>query len=255
MEKGLRFFVSLCIVLSLSGCADIERRLEDFGRYIHPSWAYGLVSPTGGILWGNTPYGDVPKGSPLSKADLFKQQDPHPAVFRMYKNGAASAGGFVVSSDGKAVTALHIVKHDAGPFVAVFADGRIRELRVVGIDEKHDLAALQIVSKPGETFQFFKVSKKDPRVGEEVVAIGHPLGIEYVRTEGVITKIGAMVVSNAPTYPGNSGGPLYDKKTKEVVEIVYGVPPGESIDSPDTYGASGPTIVQFLVATFPDHKP
>ncbi len=136
--------------------------------------------------------------------------------------GAGS--GFIVSSDGYILTNAHVVK-GADEVVVKLIDKRKFTAKVVGTDERTDVAVLKIVAGDLPT-----VKLGDPtrlRVGEAVAAIGSPFGFENSVTAGIVSAKGRSLPSenyvpyiqtDVPINPGNSGGPLFNMRG-EVVGI------------------------------------
>lgn len=139
--------------------------------------------------------------------------------------------GFVVASDGGRhliLTNRHVVT-DAGQCVVSTRMGSSVPAQVVGYpkDEAVDLALL-VAEAPGLRPMGSIASYSDVRVGEAVVAIGHPLGLDYTVTSGIISaKRGGELQTSAPISPGNSGGPLIDKNGDVVGVNTRTVDPAE----------------------------
>jgi serine protease Do len=128
--------------------------------------------------------------------------------------------GFIIDKDGYIITNNHVVQ-GADEIKVKLADGREFKARVIGRDAKTDLALIKISS-------FFKDLPTLPlgdsdkmRVGDWVLAIGNPFGLEETVTQGIISATGRAIGSgpydnflqtDAPINPGNSGGPLINLK-------------------------------------------
>jgi serine protease Do len=166
----------------------------------------------------HSPFGDLPGGSPFD--DFFRgfmenipQQERH-----------ALGTGFILSAKGYIVTNNHVVK-DADEIVVTLSDGKELEAELIGTDPKLDLALLKIKSKG---LRAVKLGDSDKmRVGDWVVAIGNPFGLEQTVTAGIISAKGRVIGSgpydnfiqtDAAINPGNSGGPLFNTKG-EVIGI------------------------------------
>ena len=135
-----------------------------------------------------------------------------PQEFR--REGAGS--GFVIREDGVILTNDHVVE-DAKEIRVTFADGRELPATVLGRDPKTDLAVLKVeatglpVARLGDSDRI--------GVGDWVVAIGNPFGLDNTVTAGIVSAKGRAIGSgpyddfiqtDAPINPGNSGGPLLD---------------------------------------------
>ncbi len=136
----------------------------------------------------------------------------------------STGSGFVVGSDGYIVTNAHVV--DGADEVKVrLSDRREFVAKVVGTDKRTDVALLRI-----EARDLPKVTVGDPdklKVGEWVVAIGKPFGLENTMTAGIVSAKGRdlpqenlvpFIQTDVAINPGNSGGPLFNLKG-EVVGI------------------------------------
>jgi len=128
---------------------------------------------------------------------------------------AAQGSGFFVSADGYAVTNGHVVGASDTVEVETY-DGKTLPAKVVGIDPVSDLAFIKV---DGEGFSPVKISKRPPRVGEWVLAIGNPFGLGGTVTAGIISardrNVGTdpyddLIQIDAPVNQGNSGGPAFD---------------------------------------------
>jgi serine protease Do len=124
--------------------------------------------------------------------------------------------GFFISPDGYAVTNNHVVDHAKSVQVTT-DDGSIYTAKVVGTDQKTDLALIKVDGK--SDFPFVKFADHAPQVGNWVVAVGNPFGLGGTVTAGIVSArgrdIGAgpyddYVQIDAPINKGNSGGPAFD---------------------------------------------
>jgi S1-C subfamily serine protease len=133
-----------------------------------------------------------------------------------------SGSGFLVNADGQIVTNSHVVSGGRRPQIKVIlADKSTYEARVLFNDEASDLALLQI--SPRKKLPFLRLGDSDQlQVGQKVLAIGNPFGLEGTLTTGVISSLNRsidaeanrpmedMIQTDAAINPGNSGGPLLD---------------------------------------------
>jgi serine protease Do len=127
----------------------------------------------------------------------------------------ASGSGFIIRQDGYIVTNEHVV--DGAERIQVkLHDGRRFEARLVGQDERVDLALIKIEATGLPTAGLGDSNRL--RVGEFVLALGHPFGLEQTVSFGIVSRKGAPLQVAAPGFdfiqtdaavnPGNSGGPL-----------------------------------------------
>ena len=127
----------------------------------------------------------------------------------------SSGSGFIIRQDGYLVTNAHVVG-DAERIQVRLTDGRRLDAKLIGLDERVDLALLKIdatglpVAPLGDSNR--------TRVGEFVLALGHPFGLEQTVSFGIVSRKGSPIQVAAPGFefiqtdaavnPGNSGGPL-----------------------------------------------
>jgi putative serine protease PepD len=149
--------------------------------------------------------------------------------------GGGGGSGVIISSDGQILTNNHVVEAArGGQMVVTFQDGSTATAEVVGTDALTDLAVIQAQDVSGLQAADLG-SSAELQVGEQVVAIGSPLGLDGTVTTGIVSALnrpvtaggqqsgGALTVfdavqTDAPINPGNSGGPLVNM-AGEVVGI------------------------------------
>ena len=129
--------------------------------------------------------------------------------------------GFVISSDGYILTNNHVVD-DANQIKIKLADGKEYDAKVVGRDPKTDLALLK--ADGASDLHALQLGDSDSlKVGNWVVAVGSPFGLEQTVTAGIVSAKGRVIGSgpyddfiqtDASINPGNSGGPLLNTKGK-----------------------------------------
>lgn len=153
-----------------------------------------------------------------------------PSVVKLdVSNGqeAGSGSGIILTSDGQILTNNHVaeVAGEGGTITVSFSDGTHAPATIVGTDPLTDTAVVQAQGVSGLTPATIGESSKVD-VGEEVVAIGSPFGLDATVTSGIISalarpvNVGSDEAGNATVYPaiqtdaainpGNSGGPLVD---------------------------------------------
>jgi len=134
--------------------------------------------------------------------------------------------GFIIDKDGYIITNNHVVE-GADEIKVKLADGREFKAKVVGRDSKTDLALIKISSLFKDLPTLPLGDSDKIRVGDWVLAIGNPFGLEHTVTQGIISATGRVIGSgpydnflqtDAPINPGNSGGPLINLKG-EVIGI------------------------------------
>ena len=129
--------------------------------------------------------------------------------------------GFVWDEHGHVVTNYHVIQ-GASSVRVTLADGTTYEGKVIGQAPDKDLAVVKIDAQPSRLMKIAVGTSSDLQVGQKVLAIGNPFGLDQTLTTGVISGLGREIKSvtqrrisdviqtDAPINPGNSGGPLLD---------------------------------------------
>jgi serine protease Do len=124
--------------------------------------------------------------------------------------------GFIISSDGYIITNHHVIA-DADEITVRFSDRKELTAKVIGSDERTDIALLKVEAKGLPTVTLGQTSKL--KVGEWVLAIGSPFGFEATVTQGIVSAkertlpddtYVPFIQSDVAINPGNSGGPLFN---------------------------------------------
>jgi Do/DeqQ family serine protease len=155
---------------------------------------------------------------PFENDPFFRYFFGEPREPRSYKREMRGIGtGMIIDSNGHILTNYHVVS-GATKITVKMASAEEWEAKIVGVDPKTDLAVIRI--KPPKTLPHLTFGDSDKlRVGEWVVAIGNPRGLEQTVTAGIISakhRAGILDPSSYQDYiqtdaainPGNSGGPL-----------------------------------------------
>jgi S1-C subfamily serine protease len=179
-----------------------------------------------------TPRGPLP-ASEQSVVDRFKearasvvyltsmayQQDFFSLDVQTVPTGSGS--GFIWDAEGHVVTNYHVIQ-DAQEVEVALADGSRHKARLVGVAPEKDLAVLLIQAKGLRLRPIPLGSSADLQVGQSVLAIGNPFGLDQTLTTGVVSALGreiqsatrrrisGVIQTDAAINPGNSGGPLLD---------------------------------------------
>ncbi len=154
--------------------------------------------------------------------DEFERFFPPTPQFRTRSLGS----GFIVDKEGYILTNNHVIEGAEDIKIKLY-NGRTFDAKVVGRDPKSDIALLKINPK-GETLPVAKLGDSDKlKVGDWVIAIGNPFGLEHTVTAGIVSAKGRVIgmgpyddfiQTDASINPGNSGGPLFNLQG-EVVGI------------------------------------
>ncbi len=141
--------------------------------------------------------------------------------FNVMEVPQGSGSGLVWNKQGHIVTNFHVI-YGADAIKVTLADRSEHQAKLVGADPDHDLAVLQIQVPESQLEPLAIGSSHDVRVGQKVLAIGNPFGLDHTLTTGVVSALGRTIKSmsnrtiegviqtDAAINPGNSGGPLLD---------------------------------------------
>ncbi len=131
--------------------------------------------------------------------------------------------GFIVTDDGYVVTNAHVLSGGVN-IIAITSEQQTLSATLLGYHTKLDVALLKI---EGDYSELILADSDEVQVGEKVIAIGNPLGLQFSVSEGIVSGIHrpgidgetkAYIQTDAALNPGNSGGPLINKKG-EVIGI------------------------------------
>ncbi len=225
-----------CALAALPGGAALPVELPDGGRI--PSLAPMLERTTPGVVNIAT-YASVRVGNPLLDDPFFRRFFSIPEDRRRYRREQSAGSGVIVDAEnGYIVTNNHVVGR-ADEISVGLMDGRTLPARLVGVDPQVDLAVLQVEAAGLTAIEF--ADSADLRVGDFVVAVGNPFGLEQTVTSGIVSALGRsglgiegyedFIQTDASINPGNSGGALVDLSGRLV-----GI--NTAIVSPGRYGGS-----------------
>ncbi|WP_259400476.1 S1C family serine protease [Roseovarius sp. SCSIO 43702] len=226
----------------------LERTLETIRMFSNAGkWRAFLIGAvlagTGAILVLEEPWRSSAPREIAPRGDLAPQEETTIALFEVARNSVVSitteervldpwsrravdvprgtGSGFVWDDRGHIVTNNHVVSGASGARVRL-ADGRILEAELVGTAPQHDLAVLRIDAGTDAPPPLPIGESETLRVGQSVLAIGNPFGLDWTLTTGIVsaldreipTRGGAtiegLIQTDAAINPGNSGGPIID---------------------------------------------
>jgi putative serine protease PepD len=231
-----------------------------------------LGGVTGAFVMGRTDVGSAtlpaaPSGSvprpPGSIADIASRSLPSVVTIKVQSPAAEGTGsGFVLRKDGYILTNNHVVAVAAqtGKITVLFSDGKTANATIVGRDESYDLAVIRVDRKDLPVLTLGASSTVV--VGDQVIAVGAPLGLNSTVTSGIVSALNRPVTAgggagnssatfinaiqtDAAINPGNSGGPLLDM-TGRVIGVNSAIARAGS-DSPLGGGSTGNIGVGFAI--------
>jgi len=242
--RKLLFLFSVLTVWSTSACAGIPaKELPDFTALVEQNSAAVVnISTTASNKSSSDEKKDkdkekkgdqgkrpsprdfgIPENSPffdffrkfMDEDDDNHSESPMPSPRR---KGLALGSGFIMSADGYIVTNHHVIDN-ADKIIVKLSDRRELEAKLIGSDERSDLALLKVEATNLPTVKFGSSQKL--KVGEWVLAIGSPFGFDHSVTAGIVSAKGRSLPEGNNNYipfiqtdvainPGNSGGPLFN---------------------------------------------
>jgi S1-C subfamily serine protease len=134
-----------------------------------------------------------------------------------------TGSGFVIDKQGHILTNFHVVHDNDASRVSVqvkLFDGSAHEARIIGADATNDVAVLAIKVPPEKLFPLKLGDSSEVMVGQKILALGNPFGLERTLTSGIVSSldrsikakngrvIKGIIQTDAAINPGNSGGPL-----------------------------------------------
>lgn len=143
------------------------------------------------------------------------------------KRGTGS--GFAVSSDGSAITNYHVIR-GASRATVKFGDGTVGSVDGVGsYDKQRDVAVIRLMPPPETVLEIG--DSDNVQVGDKVVAIGSPLGLENTMSVGIVSALrNGMIQMSDPISPGSSGGAVLNEQGKVIAISSSQITAGQNLN-------------------------
>jgi S1-C subfamily serine protease len=149
------------------------------------------------------------------------------------KTDVAQGTGFVITDDGYVVTNAHVLVGGHEVY-AINSDKEILQAEFIGYDGNLDVALLKVDSMDSS---LTLSNSDDVQIGEKVIAIGNPLGLQFSVSEGIVSGLhragsndkSVYIQTDAALNPGNSGGPLINKEGYVIGMNNFKISGGESL--------------------------
>lgn len=202
--------------------------------------------------------------------ELYARANPSVVNITIYggQNGLViplgQGSGFVIDQDGHIVTNAHVVD-SAEQVEVIFSDGTILSADIIGEDLNSDLAIVKVDQLPENVNPLPLGAMRELAVGQTVVAIGNPFGLEGTLTRGIISALGRnipaltpfsipqSIQTDAAINPGNSGGPLLNLDG-EVIGVNAQIETSGTSRSNSGVGFAIPvSIVKLVVPDLKEH--
>jgi serine protease Do len=227
--RVLCFYVALCVIALLSPVAGISAGPDfvNLSKELKPA-----------VVNISTSRNHAKSTSARDEATLLDDFLNHLLPPRSEESAAQHylGSGFIISDDGYVLTNKHVVD-DARKVTVKTADGQTYPATIVGTDQKLDIALLKF--EPATQLPTVSIGNSNKlEVGEWVLAIGNPFGLEQTVTAGIVSAKGRVIgagpydnfiQTDASINPGNSGGPLFNTDAEVVGINTAIVPRGHGI--------------------------
>ena len=172
----------------------------------------------------------------LTTAEIAARATPSVVIVENFNEDGEKAGqgsGYVFSGDGVIITNYHVIRGAKSLTVRVPGQEPYRVDSVLGYEIDHDVAALQLTGSSLPAL--LTETMEEPKVGDRVVAIGAPLGLESTVSEGIVSalrSVGTMhiIQTTASISPGSSGGPLLNEYGRGIGLTTATVQDGQSLN-------------------------
>lgn len=168
-----------------------------------------------------------------------KVRSATPVMFIEDESRGGTGSGFLVDRErGWVLTNGHVVGYAPSRVEVAFKDRGYHEARVRYLDTHLDLAVVAVPGDaiPGDALEAPYDCERRPRTGENVVAFGHPWGLDYTATRGIVSGVSTRwerqwIQTDAPLNSGNSGGPLISLRDGNVVGINAVILSGDEVQN------------------------
>jgi S1-C subfamily serine protease len=213
------------VILIETGVVEADNGSSSSSASLAPAALARPASASGKSLTVNEIYKRDAPGVAYIKADIVQQTQ---SVFGMpqQQQSTATGSGFLIDEDGHILTNAHVVEGAKNVEVQL-GNGDPQSAEIVGTDPSTDVALLKVDNTDGVSP--LPLGESDEvQVGDPVVAIGNPFGLDRTVTSGIVSalqrqiqapngfSISDVIQTDAPINPGNSGGPLIDGDGKVI---------------------------------------
>ncbi len=166
---------------------------------------------------------DIYKTNRVATVNITSTVYSRDFFFQVYpRKGTGS--GFLINDEGEIITNNHVINGSQNITVTLSdKDKKQYKAQVLGIDRRNDLALIKI--NAGHKLPFVRLGDSDSlQVGQKVLAIGNPFGLDGTLTTGIVSSLGrslqnedgtpleGLIQTDAAINPGNSGGPMFDSR-------------------------------------------
>ena len=222
MKARILLIVTLMVggfVLLTSKAQWTPYRLLRTGGGFKPIWSGPATAKTAGLGTDEVNNIDIYKSSHVAVVNITTTVYRQTFFFEVYPQKDFGSG-FIINPDGRILTNSHVIADDQRIEVTLSDQTRYKA-KLLQRDPYNDLALIQI--SPKKKLPWLRLADSDAaQVGQKVLAIGNPFGLEGTLTTGIVSSLGrtirgendqtleGLIQTDAAINPGNSGGPLLD---------------------------------------------
>lgn len=243
----------IAVIVSVAMCLGLGMAAINNGWVqLHSTGSTSLTSNTGGSGTAQAVSGEAPDWQQVAKSVSSSVVAIQTEVEQNGQSGIAKGSGAIISKDGDVVTNNHVVT-GAKQIQVTLSNGQVYEAELVGTDVTTDLAVIKIKKAPSDLTPVTFADSDKLAVGENIMAIGNPLGYENTATTGIVSALNRpvtvmdeqnnQIVTNAVQIdaainPGNSGGPTFNA-AGQVIGINSSIATASSASSSSEAGSIG----------------
>ncbi|MCX5914552.1 MAG: tetratricopeptide repeat protein [Deltaproteobacteria bacterium] len=193
-----------------------------------------------------------PAGGEENLPALIKRIEPSTVVifsFNAQGKGISQGTGFFVNSAGDVITNYHVLEGASRAFVKVSSGREYPVKKVLAEDREGDLVRVS-VEIPAREARPLPVSEILPEVGEKIVIIGTPLGLDKTVSDGIVSAIrqapdfGEVIQITAPISPGSSGSPVFNMRGEVIGVATFFILIGQNLN----FAIPGARVAKLMVS-------
>ncbi|MCA0173275.1 S1C family serine protease [Bacillus sp. RAR_GA_16] len=217
---------NIAVLLSLTGTLIVLIGGATGFYFLHDSYNNTTVEATSSL--GEKNELSEKTEEPNLKSVIHETQKSVVQIEVSLKDGTSSGSGFLYNTDGDVITNAHVVE-GAEKIIVKTSDAKQFEAQIIGMGDTTDVAVIRV---PGlkENAPLPVAEERVAEVGDNIIALGSPLGLQNTVTTGIISGLDREFILepyryehiyqiSAPITKGNSGGPLIDATTGEAIAI------------------------------------
>lgn len=170
--------------------------------------------------------------------EIIKKIEPSIIMVLTYDREGKLSGqgsGFFINNNGQAITNRHVLEGAVRAEVKTM-DGKIYPVaKIIAEDQDGDILIVEVII-PANQLHFLEISPNLPRVGEQIVVIGNPLGLEQTVSDGIVSAVreipifGKIIQISAPISPGSSGSPVVNLKGEVIGVATFQMVEGQNLN-------------------------